>query len=212
MIQGGLEHLVPAFIMQDRNGRAIVKAISAGLQITADAVAEGVKILTDVEYAPEWRLDELAWEFDIPYDKTADIEIKRRWIREVYPLFAIYGTPAAIKRYLSGRFEVLSVDEQGFGYYMLSILFSGVAAREDVDRILKMAEIIKNVRTHIHRVAFQCDTQMQLYTGLALASTDTGLYAAPDVNIDAMTWLTDEDGIVLKDDADLVLLDEEESV
>lgn len=102
---------VPAFILADKNGYALAKAIEAGLQIMNDTIKAGVDCIVDFDEMPEWRLDELAWEYDLLYDYTADIEWKRKWIREAEATYSIYGTPAGIEKYLQVVYDVVQIEE-----------------------------------------------------------------------------------------------------
>ena len=103
--------LVPKFILGDRTGYALAKAIEKALTIMSDTVQQGIDLVMNVDTMPEWRLDEMAWELGCLYDYTASIEEKRRWVRDSMPLFAAYGTPQAIYNYLQGVFDDISVEE-----------------------------------------------------------------------------------------------------
>ena len=61
MINFSIHQLFPDFILEDKNGFAMAKAIEKMLQIMCDTVRNGVDTVKDVEKMPEWRLDELAW-------------------------------------------------------------------------------------------------------------------------------------------------------
>lgn len=104
-------NLFPRFLLNDKNGYAIAKAIEAGLKFFLAKCQDGIDCVLDIEKMPEWRLDEMAWELNCLYDYTAGIETKRQWIRDAVPLFAAYGTPSAIYKYLAGYFEEVEVEE-----------------------------------------------------------------------------------------------------
>ena len=70
---------VPQFLLNDKNGYAMAKAIEAGINYMNTACLNGTKLIYDVDTMPEWRLDELAWEYNLVYDYTADIDVKRDW-------------------------------------------------------------------------------------------------------------------------------------
>ena len=61
-----IEDLLPAFLLADRNGYAMAKAVEAALKIMCSTVQTGLDIVKDVEQMPEWRLDEMAWEMGSP--------------------------------------------------------------------------------------------------------------------------------------------------
>ena len=91
MFKINIEQWVPKFILDDKNGYALAKAIEAALQYMNDKVEEGFNCLTNTDEMPEWRLDELAWEYCCPYDYSADITAKRRWIHDAEKLYSMYS-------------------------------------------------------------------------------------------------------------------------
>ena len=102
---------VPKFILADRNGYAIARAIQAAVDYTNNAVRTGVNLINDFETMPEWRLDELAWETNCLYDYGADIETKRQWIIDAVPLYRLFGTPAAVYKYIGSYFDDIELEE-----------------------------------------------------------------------------------------------------
>ncbi len=111
MFKFDVERWVPQFILRDKNGYALSRAIEAGVQMMNDTVKAAFRSAFDYDAMPEWRLDELAWETNCLYDYSADVEKKRRWIRNSVPLYRLYGTPAAIYQYLSGYFDDIDLEE-----------------------------------------------------------------------------------------------------
>ena len=106
-----IRQFTPRFILNDRNGYALAKAIEAGLNRMNAIIKEGVDCVTDYDSMPEWRLDEMAWETMCLYDYNADIETKRDWIKNAIPYYRLYGTPNALYKYLSGYFEGIELEE-----------------------------------------------------------------------------------------------------
>lgn len=106
-----LIRIVPKFILRDRNGYAIAKAMEAALNFFLEKSQEGLDTLQNVDKMPEWRLDEMAWEMNCLYDETADLEVKREWIRNAIPLYSIWGTKASVAEYLKGYFGEIEVEE-----------------------------------------------------------------------------------------------------
>ena len=102
---------VPKFILADKNGYAIAKALGAVLQMMNDIIDEGVKCVSDFDSMPEWRLDELAWETNCLYDYNANVETKRDWIRNAIPYYRLYGTPRAIIKYVGSYFDSIELEE-----------------------------------------------------------------------------------------------------
>lgn len=111
MITYDIYQLFPKFILRDKNGYAMAKAIQAGLDYFLKKCQDGIDTVLNVDKMPEWRLDEMAWEYNIPYDYTARIEQKREWVRKAIPMYRILGTKEAILQYLEGYFGEVEVEE-----------------------------------------------------------------------------------------------------
>ncbi len=105
------EQWTPQFILNDKNGYALAKAIEAAVQYMNDKVQQGFDCLTNFDKMPEWRLDELAWETNCLYDYSADVETKRRWIKNAIPLYRLYGTPQAVYQYIGSYFDDIDLEE-----------------------------------------------------------------------------------------------------
>lgn len=106
-----ISSLVPKYLMADRNGRALARAIERAFQYVAEKAEDGLDILMDIDKMPEWRLDEVATETGILYDYTAQIEQKRAWIRNATPMNQILGTKDAVRQYLEGYFGEVEIQE-----------------------------------------------------------------------------------------------------
>lgn len=147
---------VPKFILADKNGYAVAKAIEAAMQYMNDAIETGVKCIYDFDSMPEWRLDELAWETGCLYDYHADIEAKRSWIRRAIPLYRLYGTPEAIYEYLGGYFDDIEVEENwqyGGEDYHFRVTVDGVWNPENEAWARKAIADAKNVRSVLDALA-----------------------------------------------------------
>ena len=116
MVEFDVTKHVPRFLLADKNGYALAKAIEAGIQYLAEKVNDGIKCVTDVSSMPEWRLDEMAWETGCLYDYGADIEIKRMWIGIAYYGYSHAGTKEGILAYirpLAPNAQEVIIDEYG---------------------------------------------------------------------------------------------------
>lgn len=111
MFQYKADRFVPQFILNDKNGLALAKAIEAALNMMNDTVLAGLRCATDYDYMPEWRLDELAWEINCLFDYGAPIDVKRKWIKSAYPMYRLYGTPVAIYQYIGSYFDDIDLEE-----------------------------------------------------------------------------------------------------
>ena len=100
MIDVLINRLFPRYLFQDKNGYALIKALEAGLEMFLSTAQTGLNTLQDPDEMPEWRLDEAAWEYNIPYDYAADVETKRNWIRNAILFYSSHGTPEGMRRFL----------------------------------------------------------------------------------------------------------------
>ena len=150
MIPFDIAQMTPQFLMNDKNGYALAKAIEAGMKYFLDRLQAGIACVKDVESMPEWRLDEMAWELGCLYDYNADMESKRRWIREATPHFAAYGTPKAIYNYLDGLFDDVLLEESwlyGGETFHFRVIASGEWTKEKEKWALGAIGQAKNVRS-----------------------------------------------------------------
>ncbi|NLV58676.1 MAG: hypothetical protein GXY67_07880 [Clostridiales bacterium] len=111
MMEFKIEQLFPRFLLRDKNGYAIAKAMEAGLRAMDAVMDTGLATLSNVEDMPIWRLDEMAWELGCMYDHNGDLTAKRRWIQAALLYDRVLGTPQAILNYLEGLFLTAEVEE-----------------------------------------------------------------------------------------------------
>lgn len=170
-----IQHLVPAFLYRDKNGHALSKAIEAGMKYAARCVEEGIALTTDPSAMPEWRLDEMAWEYNILYDYNADIETKREWIANAVQFYSLYGTPAGVERYLQAMFDSANVEEwQDYGGdpYHFRVTVTGVYSEASDEWARRSVENVKNVRSVLDAIIFNAGSvTATLKTGAAATGT-----------------------------------------
>ena len=186
MIDFSITHLFPEFLLADKNGFAMARAIEKALQIMCDTIQTGVDNVQDVEKMPEWRLDEMAWELGCLYDYSADIEAKRSWIRDATPLFAAYGTPQAIYNYLEGFFDSVEVEEYwqyGGKPFHFRVTVSGEWTHANEAWARMAIAAAKNVRSVLDDLAIGSSTiiivhgEGQVIARFPYPMTDSGFYA-----------------------------------
>jgi len=199
---------LPSFILNDTNGRALAKAIEAGVQIMNNVISDGVKRLNDVDSMPEWRLDEMAWEYNIPYDYKADIDIKREWVRNVQRLARLYGTPEGIQQYMQGYFDTATVEE-AWEYngdpFHFRVIFPDSWTPEKVAWATTAINTVKNVRSVLDSYVFNGKWRHNLYVGCALYTHEAVTYQVPVVVIES-DWYIDEDSNMLLDEDGILLI------
>lgn len=111
MIDFSIHRLFPDFILADKNGYAMAKAIERALQIMFETVQTGIDTVQNIDKMPEWRLDEMAWELGCLYDYNGNIENKRHWIKDATPLYSALGTPKAVYNFLDGFWDQVELEE-----------------------------------------------------------------------------------------------------
>lgn len=161
MIDFTIHQLFPDFILADKNGYAMAKAIERALQIMCSTIQTGVDNLQDIDKMPEWRLDEMAWELGCLYDHNANIETKRRWIKDATPLYSALGTPQAIYNFLEGFFDQVELEEH-WQYpgepFHFRVTVSGEWNDANEAWLRRAIEASKNVRSVLDDIALGSGT------------------------------------------------------
>lgn len=174
---------VPRFLLNDKNGYALAKAIEAGAQYMNDTILAGVQCLTDPDEMPEWRLDELAWELNTLFDYSANVETKREWIKRAIPMYRLYGTPAAIYQYLGNYFERIDLEEGGtYGGqpYHFRVTVDGEWTPENEAWARKAIAEAKNVRSILDSLRAGCRSQLALHAECEILARFTWPMTGPD--------------------------------
>lgn len=208
------EQWVPQFILNDKNGYALAKAIEAAMQYMNDKVQQGVDCLMDCDTMPEWRLDELAWETSCYYDYNAPLETKREMIRNSAQNMYRAGTPYAVEKAISAIYPGSFVQEAGeyptspFHFRVMASLNEETVSSERDRQTREAIAYFKNVRSVLDGIVFCRDRAVSktIYTGLALhvGSRQTVSCESPD---DDAYYLTDGNNNELTDGIGNLLID-----
>lgn len=171
-----IRQLIPKFILNDKNGYAMAKAIEAGLKYFLKKCQDGLDCVQDVDKMPEWRLDEMAWEYNVLYDYTESIDAKRKWIKNATDYYAKYGTAAAIMKYLDGVFDSVKVEEwweYGGDPCHFRVIVTGEWSEEAAIWAEKAVAATKNVRSILDGIQFSSgDATIQVYAAAAACGVD----------------------------------------
>lgn len=117
MLSFDIERLLPAFLIHDRNGYAMAKAIEAGLKYLCERTSYGTDIIGNIADMPEWRLDEYAWEMGaVWYDSTASVDEKREQAHMLDEVYRKIGTKKALLDAVSSLFGSGSIVDEWFDY------------------------------------------------------------------------------------------------
>ena len=153
-----IERWIPAFLRGDKNAYACAKAIEVALQYMNDTLAAGLALIDDTENMPEWRLGELAWEYNLPYDYSADVEVKRRWVQNAYSLYRLWGTKAGIQQYLDGYFDTTTVQENweyAGSPYHFRVDMAGNWTPETASWAMDAINKVKNLRSTVDGFSYE---------------------------------------------------------
>jgi P2-related tail formation protein len=173
-----MRRLVPAFILADRNGAALAKAIEACMVTTEYIARRGVSYVLDVSQMPEWRLDEMAWEYDVKwYDYNADAETKRRIILGMEDVFRRAGTRYAITQMI-GRYFGDGECEEWFDYgaepfHFRVVTVNDAASGEKRAQMENMAEVLKSLRSVFDGAQIERSGRVALMGGAHLSAGGT---------------------------------------
>ena len=204
-----IERLLPVFLLKDATGYALAKATEKAFEIAAASAEKALGEIQDVEKMSEKRLDEMAWEYNIPYDYTAALETKRSWIRNAWTLSRIYGTKKGLETFLNAYFPNAAVEENweyGGSAYHFRISFPDGWTPGKEGWLSEAVSALKNVRSALDALQFMSQWERKLYAGLAIyeiQNQDLGVTPQPDLDNEAFVGdelsdiLTDEFGVAM---------------
>lgn len=157
MITFDIADIFPGFILNDREGYAMAKALEAGIKYFLEKAQDALDTLQDIDKMPEWRLDELAWEYNCLYDYNADVDAKRGWIRNAMNYYRKHGTPEGIRQYLAAYFgesEIIEWFEGNLDPCKFDVAVTGQRSDENEAWIKAAVEKAKNVRSILRNIIF----------------------------------------------------------
>ncbi len=103
---------IPRFIDADASGHALNMAMQAALATFRTDMLSADQILNDPDNMPEWRLDEMAWEWNMTwYDFSMPLDIKREMVKRAEAISRGIGTPGLLKYMLEAVFETVNILE-----------------------------------------------------------------------------------------------------
>ena len=151
--------LIPRFIVKDRSGYALAKAIEVALKYVDSVVNAGLEVLQNTDTMPEWRLDELAWEYGASwYDYDADVETKRSQIEGVQAFYDRLGTPYAVISALNAVYGNGEIEEwpaySGTAFHYRVYVTDESAAQEYREKLMKLLAIVQNVRSVLDDIIY----------------------------------------------------------
>lgn len=142
MLEYDITQLIPRFIQKDRNGYAMMKAIDAAMKILLDTAESALNTAVNVDEMPEWRLDELAWEYGVPWLPSADIAVKRYLIKNAFALSRGIGTANGMAAYLKAAFDDARAQPNGMPW-IFNVFISGDVTADTMKWLNFVVENIK---------------------------------------------------------------------
>lgn len=209
-------HLIPNFILGDKNGWATAKAIEKMMQIFYDKIQEGIDTALNPDKMPEWRLDELAREENIFwYDYGAEISDKREIIKNAGRIYSMLGTKSGAERAAQDFCDDARIEEwfeYGGQPAHFRIRTNTSDAAEKAGEIIRSVEEVKRLSAVLESIRIDHPAhRAELHAGLAIFSGCKLQFAMEDAakTIEQSEWLVDEAETILLDEQSLVLLNEE---
>ena len=143
-----------------------------------DVIETGVSWINDTDEMPEWRLDDLGWEYGILYDSLQSVDVKRQWVANALENYKRYGTLGALKEYLTAVFDIVQVQEASSysgSPYHFKIKVEGDYTTANRDLIYKAIEVVGNVRSVCDGVTYSAVTADTVYGYTAVGGIGTAI-------------------------------------
>ena len=162
MFEFKAKDFVPKFILADKNGAALAAAIQAGMNYMNEKIADAVDVLLDVDTMPVWRLNELAWEYDLQLYPL--VPNKRALIKNANRDSKIFGTREYLKNALEYGFgegstvNILEWHEYEGEPYNFKVEITLPAASQDVPDETDIVALSKNARSYCEEITLLGNT------------------------------------------------------
>lgn len=160
--------ILPEAVKSDSNAKALADAVTPELQAISAAIQECI-ILARLDYLPENAVDLLAWQYHVDfYESGADIEVKRKLVRQSIDWHRHKGTPYAVQSIVSAILEGAEVQEWfeygGEPYHFRVHLISGpMTEAATLEKLVKAINSVKNTRSWLDGVSFVRNTVQTVY-------------------------------------------------
>lgn len=166
---------IPAFLCEDQNGKAIKAAMEKALERLIGDVVRAWDILYNVDTMPEWRLNEMAWEWNMVwYDYTMPVEVKRAMVKRAEEISRGIGTPGLLKSMLETVFESVNIllgPEYGGTAYHFRVEVGGNRAGEMGVWAQRAVEIFKPLRSQFDGFIIQTTEADKIQVSSVLETT-----------------------------------------
>ncbi len=209
-----ITHLIPNFLLGDKNGWALAKAIEAAMQIFLDKIQEGVDAALNPDKMPAWRLDELARDENLFwYDHNASLSAKREMVKNARRVYTTLGTKAGTEL-AAKNFASDSRIEEWFEYggeaAHFRIYSNRSEAAENAGEMARSVNDVKRLSAVLDGIFIDLPSlETQIYAGLALHGSGRVKFITEAVDAESLinNSLTDELDHIMLDEAGMVMFE-----
>lgn len=156
-----------------------VKGLAAGVNRLIPSMYAIARLFTvwdkidEMEHAD---LDELAWELNVLwYDTQADIEVKRRLIKNSDLVYARLGTKWAVEEVVSTYFKTSIVREWwtygGKPHHFKILSDNPSLTNEQIERFFRVLSVVKRESSWLDSILITLTGDMSLYAGVYIKNT-----------------------------------------
>lgn len=187
MLDFTAEQLFPRFILADKSGYALAKAIEKALHMLCDVIQTGIEIEKSVEKMPEWRLDEMAWELNaLWYDYDETLSVKRQQIAGAMAFYDRLGTPYAVLNAVNavyGDGTLMEWFEYGGDPYHFKVLTTdSTALTTKKAKFYALLSAVKSLRSVLDSVTYYgAEGQAEYAIGTKANGASGVIYAAAEM-------------------------------
>lgn len=170
--------ILPENLLADAQIYAAARALDDELQKITAATRDAL-ILPRIDELSEEVIDLLEWQWSVDfYDELKSLAEKRNAVKQSIAMHRIKGTRRAVELalhmvYTSG--EVSEWFEYGGRPYYFRVRFiePNSIRTEDVDRVIRIINAVKNTRSWLESIGFTRHVPMGLYHGAAVSTNRT---------------------------------------
>lgn len=170
--------ILPENLLADAQIYAAARALDDELQKVTAATRDAL-ILPRIDELSEEVVDLLAWQWSVDfYDELKSLAEKRNAVKQSIAVHRIKGTRRAVELalhmvYTSG--EVSEWFEYGGRPYYFRVRFIEPESirTEDVDRVIRIINAVKNTRSWLESIGFMRNVPMGLYHGTVVSTNRT---------------------------------------
>lgn len=188
--------ILPQNLLADAQIYAAARALDDELQKVTAATRDAL-ILPRIDELSEEVIDLLAWQWSVDfYDELKSLAEKSNAVKQSIAMHRIKGTRRAVELalhmvYTSG--EVSEWFEYGGQPYYFRVRFIEPEniRTEDVDRVIRIINTVKNTRSWLESIGFTRHVPMGLYHGTVISTNKTYRLMPPrphDVTIRSSTY------------------------